>query len=77
MTHFFSFFLRNVLRVCVCVRARTHVSVYVCYICVCYICVDSPGGQKKTLDPLALELQVFMNCLIWVLVTNPNNVLNP
>lgn len=62
---------------CVYVRAHTHVSVHVYYICMCYMCVDSLGGQKKTLDPLALELQVFMNCLIWVLVTNPSNVLNP
>jgi hypothetical protein len=46
-----------------------HVYVYVCmcvYVCVCVclcmrVCADILGGQRKTADSLALELQVVVS----------------
>lgn len=31
------------------------------------VSASTPGGQKKMLNPLQLELQVVLNCLIWAL----------
>lgn len=44
---------------------------YVC-LCVCVYVQGSKGacrGQKRALDPLELELQVTVGCLMWVLGT--------
>ena len=42
---------------------------YVCVsICVCgYMCVWVYGGQRRMADPLELELQAAVSCLMWVL----------
>lgn len=40
------------------------------YICVCvWVCAhvcSALGGQKEALDPLELELEVIVGCLMWV-----------
>lgn len=35
------------------------------------VSASTPGGQKKMLNPLQLELQVVLNCLIWALGKKP------
>lgn len=38
------------------------------YTCVCTVYVPvALRGQKRASDPVQLELQVVMNCLIWML----------
>lgn len=33
----------------------------------CHVCVGASGGQRRTSDPLELELSVIVSCLAWVL----------
>lgn len=37
--------------------------------CKYMLCMGIIGVQEKALDPLKLELQVVVNCLVWVLGT--------
>ena len=40
------------------------------YVCIfVYITVGFCGDQKRVLDALELEFQVFVNCLMWALGT--------
>ena len=46
------------------------------YVCVPHKCLAAPGGQKKALVPLELELEMIVNCCvgagnqIWVFCKN-------
>lgn len=42
----------------------------ICMLCMCrsHIC-GACGGQRKLLDPLEMELQEIVSCLMWVLGT--------
>lgn len=35
-------------------------------VCIC-VCAGTHRGQKRSSDPLGMELQMFVNCLTWVL----------
>ena len=37
------------------------------------VCVGAHGDQKRVLDPLELEFQVVVSCLMWVLGTKPRS----
>lgn len=43
------------------------------YVRVCVEYVHLSVGQKRVLDPLFLEVQVVVNCLVWGLGTKPRS----
>lgn len=53
----------------------TIVYVYMCFyvsLCVSRAC-NAYGGQKRASDPLFLELQAVVSCLVWMLGTEPRS----
>lgn len=67
-----SSFKKMCIYACLCLHVHANVCVYVCYICVyafVHMCRAACGGQKRLSDPLEMELQMGVRCLVRVLGT--------
>jgi hypothetical protein len=52
------------------INTHTYIHISMCvHECECYVCADAPGGQKRVLDSLELNLQVVISSPTQVLRT--------